>query len=337
MTGEAPAGGAATVRTFPPDRPLPSAVRLVEVGLRDGLQSVRTVLPTARKLALVEALVAAGARNLQVASFVDPARVPQMADADDLCAALAPLAERHPDVRFSGLALNRRGVDRLAAAGLRHVDLSLSASDPHSRRNAGMSVAEAKQHITTAVAAAARSGLEVRAGVQCVFGSAPGEDVPVERVLDLAEALLSAGATELALADSAGLADPLRLAALVSEVQGRVGATPITLHLHDTRGLGMANLVTALRLGVASFDTAFGGLGGCPFIPGAAGNLGTEDVIHLLDSFGISTGIDLAGVARATRLAEGWLLTPMPSRLYRLVKQDAPYPQEEERLAADGR
>lgn len=309
-----------SVAGFPPDRPLPSTVRLVEVGLRDGLQSVKTVLPTERKLELARALMAAGVTNIQVASFVHPAKVPQMADADAVSAAVLELAEQHPEVRFSGLALNRKGVERLAAAGLNAVDLSLSASEPHSRRNAGMGVAEAREHITASIGAARELGLSVRGGVQCVFGSFPGEEVPLTRVAELARNLLNAGATELALADSAGLADPASLASAVMHVREEVGEVPLTLHLHDTRGLGMANMLTALRLGVNSFDTAFGGLGGCPFIKGAAGNLATEDAVHLLGALGIRSGVDLQGVAHATRLAEEWLGVSMPSRVYHVVR-----------------
>lgn len=324
---------------FPPDSPLPRRARLVEVGLRDGLQSVPVTVTTERKVALLESLLAAGLRNIQVASFVNPARVPQMADAEALSVALRPLAAEYPDAVFSGLALNLRGVERLAAAGLQHVDISLSASEPHSLRNAGMSIAEATANITRSIEVALEFGLKVRAGVQCVFGSAPGERIPVERVASLAATLLDAGATELALADSAGLADPLTLANTVDQVRSVTSGTPLTLHLHDTRGLGMANLVTALRLGIDSFDTAFGGLGGCPFIPGAAGNIGTEDSVQLLTALGVETGVSLAGVVRATSLAEGWLGQRMPSVLYQLKKSEAPEPastsQQENRLAAN--
>lgn len=324
---------------FPTDSPLPKAVRLVEVGLRDGLQSVPTVLPTQRKLQLIDLLAGAGIRHLQVASFVNPARVPQMADAEELCAALPALEAKHQDVTFSGLALNRRGVERLAAAGLTHLDISLSASEPHSLRNAGMGIEEATDQITASIAAARELGLTVRAGVQCVFGSDAGEEVPLERVTRLAAALVEAGATELALADSAGLADPLALAAAITQVRAQLGNLRLTLHLHDTWGLGLANLLTALRLGVDSFDTAFGALGGCPFIAGAAGNVGTEDAVHLLEGLGIGTGIDLRAVAHATALVEGWLEASMPSRVYRLTKDHAPRAQskgeQEKRLAAN--
>lgn len=324
---------------FPPDAPLPRQVRLVEVGLRDGLQSVPTTLATDRKLALLHALLAAGVRHVQVASFVNPNRVPQMADAAALSVALRPLTDQYPDAVFSGLALNLRGVERLAAAGLTNVDLSLSASEPHSRHNAGMSITEATEQLTKSVHVAREFGLNVRAGVQCVFGSAPGEVIPIARVTELATKLLDAGATELALADSAGLADPVTLANTLEQVRQAVGATPLTLHLHDTRGLGMANLVTALRLGVSSFDTAFGGLGGCPFIPGAAGNIGTEDSIHVLHAMGVATGVDLTALARATRQAEGWLNQAMPSRVYQLLRDgsygDLEKVPQENRLATN--
>lgn len=328
-----------TSSAFPADAPLPRHVRLVEVGLRDGLQSVPSTLPTERKLALVHALLTAGLRHIQVASFVNPKRVPQMADAEALSVTLRPLADEYPDAEFSGLALNLKGVERLAAAGLRNVDLSLSASEPHSQRNAGMSIGEATDQLTRSIRVAREFGLKVRAGVQCVFGSEPSEIIPVQRVTDLAAKLLDAGATELALADSAGLADPLTLARTITQVHKVTSSTPLTLHLHDTRGLGMANLVTALRLGVNSFDTAFGGLGGCPFIPGAAGNIGTEDSVHVLHAMGVSTGVDLTVLAQTTRLAEGWLDQVMPSRVYQLLR-DGTYgavganPQEN-RLAAN--
>lgn len=328
-----------TGAAFPPDSPLPQRVRLVEVGLRDGLQSAPITLSTERKVRLARDLLEAGVRHIQVASFVNPTRVPQMADAEALSVALRPLTEEFPDAEFSGLALNLRGVERLAAAGLQNVDLSLSASEPHSRRNAGMSIAQATEQLTDSIRVAREYGLTVRAGVQCVFGSTPGENIPLERVTALATTLLDSGATELALADSAGLADPLTLARTVSHVRAAIADTPLTLHLHDTRGLGIANLVTAIRLGIHSFDTAFGGLGGCPFIPGAAGNIGTEDTIHVLHAMGIETGVDLAATTRATARAEEWLGQSMPSTVYQLIRdgtyQAASRSAQENSLAAN--
>jgi hydroxymethylglutaryl-CoA lyase len=264
------------------------------------------VLPTERKLALLRGLIDAGVRRIQVASFVHPVRVPQMADAEALCAGLPPA----PGVIYSGLALNRRGVERAAAAGLTHVDASLSASDPHSRRNSGMGLVEARDKLMDTIAEAQRLGLRVRGGVQCAFGCDDGP-VPLERVVELARAIAGQGVVELALADSTGVADPLQmervLEAVTREVLEPAGHLPLVLHLHDTRGLGLANVLTALQHGVTRFDTAFGGLGGCPFIRGATGNVATEDTVHLLDALGVASGVDLEGVAAVSAAAERWL------------------------------
>lgn len=293
---------------------LPGRVDIVEVGLRDGLQSVPQVLPTEAKLELLDGLLAAGVRRIQVASFVHPERVPQMADAEALVARLP----RRDDVVYSGLVLNRRGVERAAEAGLGHVDLSMSVSDAHSRRNAGMGVEEAEQHLLENVAAAQAAGLSVRGGLQCVFGSVAGEVIDMRQVSRIAGRLADAGVVEIALADSAGLADPQRISRAVSDVRAEIGAVALVMHLHDTRGLGIANLVTALQAGVSRFDTSFGGLGGCPFIPGAAGNVATEDVVGMLDAMGIATGVDVEGVCRVSARAWELLGEDLPSRVFGL-------------------
>ncbi len=292
---------------------LPSRVELVEVGLRDGLQNQPRTLPTEVKLELVRGLLDAGLRRLQVASFVHPAKVPQMADAEAVVSAL-PARE---GVVYSGLALNRRGVERAAAAGLRHVDVSLSASDEHSRRNAGMGLAEAEEHLVATVALARELGLAVRGGVQCAFGCGLDE-VPPERVARLAARIADAGVEELAIADSAGRADPVAVERLVEAVREAAPDVPLVLHLHDTRGLGIANLMAGLRAGVTRFDTAFGGLGGCPFIPGAAGNVPTEDVASLLDQLGVATGVDVDAVCRVSARAAEALGVGMDSRVFAL-------------------
>lgn len=301
------------------DRPswLPGRVELVEVGLRDGLQNQPRTLTTAVKLELLEGLLDAGLRRVQVASFVHPGKVPQMADAEDLVRAL-PARE---GVVYSGLALNRRGVERAAAAGLRHVDVSLSASDAHSRRNAGMGLAEAEEHLLATIALARELGLSVRGGVQCAFGCGTDE-VPLERVARLAARIAAAGVEELAVADSAGLADPLAVERVVAAVREAAPDVPLVLHLHDTRGLGIANLMAGLRAGVTRFDTAFGGLGGCPFIPGAAGNVSTEDVASLLERLGVATGVDVAAVCRVSARAAEELGVGMDSRIYALWRRE---------------
>lgn len=301
---------------------LPVQVDLVEVGLRDGLQNQPVTLTTAQKLDLLDGLVRAGVREIQLTSFVHPERVPQLADAEALCVAALGDA-RHEGVSFSGLALNLRGVQRAAAAGLRRVDLSLSASDAHSRRNAGMSLAEAERQLLTTVAAAHDLGLSVRGGVQCAFGC--GADRADQRyedeVVRLAARIAEAGVRELALADSAGLADPAAVERLLLRVRAACGELPIVLHLHDTRGLGLANLYAALRLGVTRFDTSFGGLGGCPFIPGATGNVASEDVVNLLGAMGVATGVDLGGLCLVSETAADLLGADLPSAIFALWRR----------------
>ncbi len=312
---------------------LPAWVDLVEVGLRDGLQSQPRVLATDVKLELLQGLLDAGVRQIQVASFVHPAKVPQMADAETLCALLP---RRHNAV-YSGLALNLHGVERAAAAGLEKVDVSLSASDSHGRRNAGMGLAQAEERVSDAIKAARALGLRVRGGVQCVFGCGAGSAVDVDTVVRLSERIAELGVEELALADSAGMANPLLVDQMVRRVQAAVGDLPLVLHLHDTRGLGLANLMAALRLGVTRFDTAFGGLGGCPFIPGASGNIATEDTAALLASMGVSTGIDVAAVSRVSGRAEEVLGAELPSKLYGLwLNANARQREKEVGLATNG-
>ena len=259
-----------------------------------------------------------------------------MADAEAVCAGLP----QRDDVVYSGLALNRRGVERAAAAGLTHVDLSYSGVDAHSRRNAGMSLSAAEKHVLEAIGLSRQLGLKVRGGIQCVFGCL-GEPGPQPAQLrEMAERVVDAGVEELALADSAGQATPVQVEAVLGALEGLAADVSIVLHLHDTRGAGLANLVTALQSGVRRFDTAFGGLGGCPFIPGAAGNIATEDTAHLLRGMGIETGIDVDAVAAVSALAEDVLEVEFPSRIYGLWKRrrpEAAAPESEGDLGADHR
>jgi hydroxymethylglutaryl-CoA lyase len=297
---------------------LPGRVQLIEVGLRDGLQNQPVVLPTAVKLEAVAGLIEAGLLHFQVASFVHPGKVPQMADAEAVCAGL-PGGD---GVTYSALVLNPKGVERAVAAGIGKVDASLSASEEHSRRNAGFGIEEARRRLAEMIGLARDGGLEVRAGIQCAFGCVFEGAIPVERVIALAEHLAGLGPVELALADSTGMATPRDIETVVTRVREVVGDLPLVLHLHDTRGLGLANLHTALQLGVTRFDTAFGGLGGCPFIPGATGNVATEDVVHLLESMGVTTGVDLARVAQVSARVEAHLGDVLPGKLYGLWKRE---------------
>lgn len=275
---------------------LPDRVHIVEVGPRDGLQREH-VLPTETKLALIQGLIDAGLSTIQVTAFVHPRWVPQMADAEELCRRLP----RVNGVTFSGLALNLRGVERaVQAGGIHAVDVSISANEDHSRRNANRGVADALAELSDMVALARENGLQVRGGIQCAFGYRRPDDVDAGQVWRLAEAILAMGVDQLALADSAGLADPKEVAVRVAPVVEMAHPVPVVLHLHDTRGMGLANLLAGLAVGVWTFDTAFGGLGGCPFIEDAAGNIATEDAVYMLHRLGVTTGVDVARVARVS-------------------------------------
>lgn len=293
----------------------PTRVDLCDVGPRDGLQFEATPVPTDAKVAWITALADAGVPRIQVTSFVHPKWVPQMADAEEVVAQL-PARE---DVVYTGLVLNRRGLDRARATALRAVDLSIATNEQHSRDNANRSVDEGWRAAIDTVEAAVGSGLETQIGLQTVFGyGAPG-DTPLDRVLRLLEPFVDLGVESISLADSTGMANPVLMREVVRAVQAAIGAVPLVLHLHDTRGLGLANVVAALGEGVDRFDTSFGGLGGCPFIPGATGNIATEDTVYLLEAMGIGTGIDRAAVAAMSRQAEALLGHALSGKLYRLT------------------
>ena len=299
---------------------LPDKVNLIEVGPRDGFQAVSKPIPTDIKVETIEALARAGVRHIQVTSFVHPKWVPQMADAEEVCRRIPAT----PEVRYRALALNQKGVERAHAAGITRLDLSVSVSETHSHKNANVSVDEALRNLRGMVDLARQEDIEVRVGLQCVFGCAYEGPIPSERILDMAEELLSMKADMISLADTTGMANPLQVKQLLSQLLPLTEETPLVLHLHDTRGTGLANLTAALECGVNWFDTALAGLGGCPFIPGATGNIATEDTLYLLHSMGIETGIDLAGVAACSRRLEQFLGRPLPGKMYRLADQAVP-------------
>ncbi len=293
----------------------PTRVEIIEVGPRDGLQRESTLIPLEQKVALIEDLIRCGLRRIQVTSFVHPRAVPQMADAEELCARLP----QRPDVVFSGLALNLKGVERAQRAGLSHIDISVSASEAHSRRNANRSVRSALAEFQEMYAQSRAGGMAVRGGIQCVFGYQNPMDVDPKAVVEIAHQFLDLGVDELALADSAGFATPRTIGSMLDAVSPLTGHVPLILHLHDTRGLGLANLLTALARGATRFDTAFGGLGGCPFIDAAAGNIATEDAVYMLEGMGIDTGVNLDCLSRISRNFEKKLGKPLPGRVYTLA------------------
>lgn len=294
---------------------LPQRADIVEVGLRDGFQTLKKVIPVEKKLSIIDALIAAGVKKIQVISFVHPKLVPQMADAEELCADL-PAA---PGVEFSALALNVKGVERATAAGIKALDMGVAVTETLSRRNANCSVNEGMNRMADMVKLARDAGMRVRAGLQTAFGCAYEGQVPLERVVALTKRTLDMGIDELALADSTGMANPRQIESWLKTLLPLAGDIPIVLHLHDTRGLGLANVYAALRQGVSRFDTAFGGLGGCPFIEGAKGNIASEDTLNLMHELGVETGVDIGKLAEVSRDMETFLQTPLPAKLHHLL------------------
>ena len=236
-----------------------------------------------------------------------------MADAEAVCQRI----RRKDGVMYSALVLNLKGLERAHAAGITHVDMGLSASETHSHKNVNMSVAEAMSQLGKMIVRAQAWGLSVRAGVQCAYEGA----VDARKVIALARRILTLGVQELSLADSTGMANPQQVWRMTQELQPIAAPVPLVLHLHDTRGMGLANLLSALQSGVTHFDTSFGGLGGCPFIKGATGNIATEDTLHMLHTMGVMTGIDAAKVAACAQAMEGVLGRRLEGKMYKLMSK----------------
>jgi hydroxymethylglutaryl-CoA lyase len=287
-------------------------VALRDVSLRDGLQD-ESPIPTEAKVALFEALVAAGVRDLELTSFVRPDRVPAMADAEALCAATADLAAATGTTRW-GLVLNGRGAERALAAGLTHLQYVVSVSDAHSRHNAGAPTEEMLDEFARFAALAIGAGAVVEMTLATAMGCPFEHRVDPERVVDIARRAVDAGASSIGLADTIGVAVPTEVAVLVGLVRSNVGV-PIGMHLHDTRGLAIANAIAALEHGAVRLDASVGGLGGCPFAPNASGNVPIEDLAHALEAMGVATGVSVAALVDAATLACGLVGRPIGSHI----------------------
>lgn len=279
---------------------LPARVSLRDVSLRDGLQD-ETPIATDAKVAIFQALVAAGVRDLELTSFVRPDRVPAMADAEAVCSATADLADEAGVTRW-GLVLNARGAQRALAAGLTHLQYVVSVSDTHSRHNAGAGTDESLDEFARFAAEAIDAGAVVEATLATAMGCPFEHQVEPARVVDIARRAVDAGASSIGLADTIGVAVPTEVAVLVGLVHSSVDV-PIGVHLHDTRGLAIANAIAALEHGASRLDASVGGLGGCPFAPNASGNVPIEDLTHALEAMGVATGVSLDGLVDAANLA----------------------------------
>jgi hydroxymethylglutaryl-CoA lyase len=281
-------------------------VSIREVAPRDGLQNEEPI-PTDNKVRLIDALSGTGVRRIEAVSFVHPRAIPQMADADEVWAR----AWHNPDVRYSALIPNTRGAERAIAAGFREIEVVVSASDTHNRRNLNRSTDESLDDITGLIPLIHAAGAKLEVIVATSFGCPFEGDIDPKRVASIVERVRADGADRIAFGDTTGMATPRRVRDLLTEVR------PDLLHFHNTRGTGLANVLTALELGVAEFDASVGGIGGCPYAPGASGNIATEELVHMLEDMGIRTGIDLDKLIAVAELAEDLLGRTLPSGVLR--------------------
>jgi hydroxymethylglutaryl-CoA lyase len=291
---------------------LPSRISVREVGPRDGLQNEQPV-PTDAKIELIDRLSATGVRRIEAVSFVRPEAIPQMADADAVWQGI----ERADSVRYSALVPNLRGAARALDSGLTEIEAVVSASDTHNRKNVNRSTEESLDEIAAIIASAHDRGVTCQVIVSTAWGCPYEGDVPVERVVRVAGRAVADGADSVSFGDTTGMATPGRVRALVGEFRSRYPDVGLNLHFHNTRGTGLANVLAALELGVADFDASVGGLGGCPYAPGATGNIATEELVHMVEDMGVDTGIDLDAMIDAAAAAERIIGRQLPSQVLR--------------------
>jgi hydroxymethylglutaryl-CoA lyase len=293
------------------------SVEIVEVAPRDGLQNEPVILPTAAKAELVGLLAGSGVRRIEVTSFVNPARVPQLADSEELCELLP-----RGSISWIGLVLNERGLDRAIRAGVDEVNVVVVATDTFSRRNQGVTVDEAIAAWTRIAARARAAGLRTTVTVAAAFGCPFEGEVAPERVADVLRRCVQAQPDEVALADTIGVGVPAGVRALADVAADAAAGVPLRWHFHNTRNTGYANAITAVERGAAALDASAGGIGGCPFAPAATGNIATEDLLYLLDRSGVRTGMSGTALGAATSLLADTLGKPVPG----LLSKAGPFP-----------
>jgi hydroxymethylglutaryl-CoA lyase len=291
---------------------LPRQISVREVGPRDGLQNENPV-PTQSKIELIDQLSATGVQRIEAVSFVRPDAIPQMADASAVWDGI----ERASGVRYSALVPNLRGAVRALDSGLTEIEAVVSASDTHNRKNVNRSTAESLDDIAEIIALAHDRGATCQVIVSTAWGCPYEGDVPVERVVATASRAVADGADTISFGDTTGMATPGRVRALAGEFRSAHPEVGLNLHFHNTRGTGLANVLAALELGVADFDASVGGLGGCPYAPGATGNIATEELVHMVEDMGVGTGIDLEAMIDAAATAERIIGRQLPSQVLR--------------------
>ena len=289
---------------------LPPEVTIYEVGPRDGLQNEARTLPTADKIRFIDALVASGIRAIEITSFVSPKWIPQLADAAEVARGVA----RPPGVRMSALVPNRRGLDAAVASGMKEIAVFMSASETHNKKNVNKTIAETLAAFEEVIGPARDLGLSVRAYLSTCFGCPYEGEVDPEKVVTLIDRLAGMGVFQISIGDTIGVANPAQVEDVLGRILAKHGPDVLALHFHDTQGTALANCLVSLQMGITTIDSSAGGLGGCPYAPGASGNLATEDVVAMLHAMGVKTGIDLDKLVDASRGAATFVGHELPSK-----------------------
>ncbi len=287
------------------------SVTIVEVGPRDGLQNEANFVPTEKKIELIHCLSETGLRRIEITSFVHPKAIPQLQDSEEIVKRI----ERKPGIVYSTLVPNEKGLERALAAGVKEIALFVSASETHNQKNVKMSVGESLGGFRNIAEKALAHGIRMRGYVVTAFGCPYEGRVPQEKVEFIVEEYKSLGVHEIALGDTTGMANPVQVRHMIERIIPRLDSTDLAFHFHDTRGTALANILAALQEGITIFDGSVGGLGGCPYAPGASGNVATEDLVNMLDEIGIETGIDLQKLLVCAKYAKEIIQKDLPSHL----------------------
>lgn len=299
---------------------LPGTVSIYEVSPRDGLQNEAVTVPTTRKIRLIEALCASGLSRIEITSFVSPKWVPQLADGDAI-AAHTPSAE---GVVFSALCPNARGLKRALDSGIKEIAVFISASETHNRKNVNSTIEDTLEGFRSVIAPAVEAGLRVRGYVSCVWGCPYEGEIDTEDALRIARELLNQGCYEISLGDTIGAGTPLQTRRILEAFFAEFSPGQLAMHMHDTRGTALANILVGLEMGIRTFDASVGGLGGCPYAPGAAGNVATEDLVFMLHGMGVETGIDLAKLHVAGQVAAAVVGHPLAGKVHQAGVRSLP-------------
>jgi len=298
------------------EQKIPKSVKIMEVGPRDGLQNEKTIVDTATKIAFIEHLHAAGLRRIEVTAFVSPKWIPPLADQMEVARGIT----RHKEVSYAALVPNMRGYERAMEASIDEVAFVVAASETHNKKNINASTQEALARYKEIGEQARKDKIPFRGYISCAFGCPYEGAISVDAVNELAVFFKDLGAYEMSIGDTIGVGNPLQTLGLLAQLEQKVPLSMIALHMHDTRGLALANIFAALTMGVASFDSSVGGLGGCPYAPGASGNVATEDLVNMLQSMGVETGVNVDLLTQVSLKMEKVLNRTLPAKLLAVCK-----------------